>query len=998
MKLFEKNIFKAACLTVCALFMACSGLSGVGDRDESSASGTNSSRAYISSVSFGSERNIIPNGSFNLSSSIARFELRGTALDAESPEEVTLGVWETGDAGSAYSLMLSDIASNNIELTVGSWNFSITASFLSGENYIPVLQKSIEGQSISNGGNRLDFGTLSEASGNGKLNVTLNYPADTGLYTVEKVTYELVPVSGVTRVPEKELTPKTVDSSSKSVSCSENPGNGTYILNFKFHMKKDGRNLTQTYTEFVRIATELESSAICTVSNLNSMYSITYHKIGGSQNVGNIKGTYSPYDSDMALAASTEITKKGATFEGWYEASNYSGDKLSAISSGTNGNKELYAKWSYEMNSTTKVISANGANLIIENEGGATRIYFDEDNDGVADSDEAVLDDNGNRMDFTGWTVYGGSQSGKYTGDTNVTVNGGNLEALYGGNGTGSLSSANVEINGGTIGTVYGGSDSGSVSGDTRVDIKGGSVEKVIGGSKGGTTGGNSVINISGGKVDEVSGNKDKVGGTSSVNISGNAAIGSKQAEKGIDIDSVDGGYVTATGDVTGEVIVVTKDDDKIKTGTVIVKADDSVNVGDDVSIIETENHIRIDDVGKGVDGNYSVGNSPLKGIKINQYGKRNAESGACYNISEMYSPYTVDYTGMNLKTSVNYIGNIVVKPEWDNKYFVSAESSLSGTLADAAKAPSYPAKKIDEIVLNADGSCSIPLGTYAYYSNLTLTYVVQAKDPEQTVTYTFPIEVSQLETLNATEKQDDGYYSVPGAKEYENMTSFSFLNGGVDFKGRINGVNNGDWTNTSYKNFNNPDDSNSKSSLWRYYLKINGEDKGQINITPSDDGSYAIYKGNDIKLTVKAEVQMADGISYTTLIHTIENPKGLTVSLGACSDTEIFKADDVPIKETNYGYYLYGPGSESNPIEMILCMYLKNSTEVDDVSGLWYGNFGTPDSYKNHVWDSTPYTKQIKDSAAAFHWDNMTDSSITKTIRMALRKNIEDEAADTVK
>ncbi|MBP5695908.1 MAG: InlB B-repeat-containing protein, partial [Treponema sp.] len=940
----------------------------------------NHGRAYLSSIAFGDGRTILPNSNFDIATSIGRFELRGTALDADEPTETLLGTWDSSEAGSAYSLMLADISSNSIELAPGSWNFSVTAYIFNGETAVPVLHKTIEGQAISNGGNRLNFGTLDEVAGNGRLSVTLEYPKNTGLCTVDRVTVALEPLPGSSfSVSEGAPLPVTiVDGDFNSVTYTAELESGNYIIKFKFYL--NGTSSTPVYTELAHIATGLESSARRRISNLDSLYSITYTLNGGS-NTGTLQGRYTPYDADIALATSPIISKTGATFVGWYEASNYSGNVLSTIATGTTGNKQLYAKWGYEMDVNAKVISANGANLIVQQEGPATRIYFDEDHDGVADADEVILDDNGQSMDFTGWTIYGGSQGGNYSGNTSVTVNGGNLSAVYGGNGNGNVSGTHVAINGGTIGTVYGGGSSGGVSGNTVVDVNGGNVGKVVGGSQAGTTAGSSVINISGGSVTEVSGNKDNVTGNSSVNISGNPTIGSPSSEKGIDLDSVDGGFVTATGNVTGEVTVVTTDNDKLATGTVIVRADDNVNVGDDVTIIDTENHIRIDDIGRGVDGNYSVGNSPLRGITMNQYGQRNAVSGECYNITETYSPYTVDYTGMNLKTSVNYVGNIVVTPEWNPDYFVSVSATLSGTLADASRAPTYPAKTIGEIVLDANGSCSIPVGTYGYYSQLVLTYVVQAKDPAQTVTYTFPVEVSQLETLAATEVQSNGYYSVPDATEYDNMTSFKFSNGGVDFQGRISGVNNGNWTNTTYHGMD--------SAIWHYYLKIDNVNKGMINITPSGDGSYATYSGNGITLTVRAEVQMADGISYTTLIHQIDNPNGKTVSLGVCSDTEVLRADDVPIVETDYGYYLYGPGSESNAVDMILVMYLRNSTGVDDVTGLWYGNYDDG-TYMNHVWDSAPYKGIIDDSTAAFHWDNITGRSETRTIRMALRKNLE--------
>lgn len=990
------NIFKAASFLVCAALVACSGVNGVSDRDESSSS--NNGRAYLSSISFGNGRTILPNSSFDLATSIDRFVLRGTALDAEEPAEVELGTWDTSDAGSAYTLMLADISRNTIELTAGSWNFAVTAFVKSGENYVPVLQKSIEEQQVRSGGNRLNFGTLAEANGNGKLRVTLNYPADTGLYTVERVTaaLEALPGTNWSSTGETQLTP-TSAGTYKSVSHTADPANGNYILKIKFYIRKnDGTTATQYYTELVRIATGLESSATRTINDLMSLYSITYTLNGGSQN-SNLQGTYSPYDGDVALATSPVVSKTGATFAGWYESSSYSGSRLSSIAAGTTGNKTLFAKWGYEMNASTKTISANGASLIVQAEGKTTRIYFDEDGDGVCDADEVILGDNGQPMDFTGWTVYGGSQSGNYSGATDVTVNSGNLNAVYGGNGTGSVSSTSVEINGGTIGTVYGGSNTGSVSGSSVVDVNGGYVENVYGAGKSGTTGsstvnvtggkvenvgggsnggtvtGNATINISGGEVVYAAGDKNHVDGISSVNINGNVNIGDVDLEKGIDIDTFDGGVVTATDDVSGNVEIVTQDGTKLDTGSVIVLAEDDVEIAPHtISVTNTETHETISDIGKGADGNYSVGRGPLAGIVMNQYGTTDSESGSNpYNITSTFKPYTTDYSGLNLQTSVNYMGKILVTPSWNTEIFESiASARLSGTLNAETDFSHQNAVRVENVPFDSNGGCKISVFTYANYSEIVLTYVVNTKDGRE-VTYTFPITISQLEglTADATVRVNNTDYTTVNG-DYPNMLAFVIRNGKLDFVGRVNG---GNMLKTTY-NYQG----------WRYVIEVDGT-RRDLNLVDNGDGTATATDSSGITLTLGIEITMSDDIPYLKLTHTL-NPMGHTVKLGAWTDTMVGTDDKVPIETKSWGYFLDGA--------IKLSLYLRDSLGVDDVDNWWYGIYYNA---KNYVF--TTESKFMKegnrlsgtDSGATFGWTNISGNQpVTKTIRMTLSDHVD--------
>ncbi len=70
-------------------------------------------------------------------------------------------------------------------------------------------------------------------------------------------------------------------------------------------------------------------------------YSVTLTTNGGTINAGNVT-TYT-YGTGATLP--TDVTKSHATFQGWYAASNFSGDRVYSIGAAEYGNKEYWAKW-----------------------------------------------------------------------------------------------------------------------------------------------------------------------------------------------------------------------------------------------------------------------------------------------------------------------------------------------------------------------------------------------------------------------------------------------------------------------------------------------------------------------------------------------------------------------------------------------------------------------------------------------------------------------------
>lgn len=1013
MKFFENILLAAACLFGA---VSCGGLvDGVPDRPSSGSS--ERGIGYLSSISFGSSsRSILPSD-LSLEEDIDEYVLTGELTGATSSAQAATTLektWETDEDSPAYTKMLAELSKSPPALEAGSWKFSINAKI----NGVSVLEQSVE-MTVKKGNNSLNFGKLSESVGNGALNVTLSFPSDAG---VKSVVAELLKPDGSTALGAQNLS--IVDGnveSSSSVNYSVTPESGLYIVKFTFAIEASGQNLSQTYTELAHIATGRTSSAVRTIENLNTLYSISFNLTGGTLAAGTVvPTTYSPYQS-VTLPAASALSKKGSTgFAGWYEGDPYSGNPKEEIAVNSSGNKTFSAKWGYEIDTVAKTLSSLGADIIVQSDGKETHCYFDQDGDGVADPDEIILGDDGKAFDFTGYTIYGGSQSGRTSGSTNVTVNSGSLEAIYGGNGTGSVTDSTVTVNGGSVNTVYGGSeggtvsgnttvnitggyinnvygagdasdtngssvvnvtggkienlvagsDEGSVKGDSTVNITGGTVTKVTGGSKDGIVTGDSVINISGGTITEVDGNKDNVTGTSSVNVSGNVNIGDKSAEKGIYLDSLDGGYITAADDVTGTIVLITEDSEKLTTGTVIVKADDDVDVTDDVTLVdtETEPHEIITDIGKGADGNYSVGQGPLSGIVINQYGTTDSESGSNpYNITSTFKPYTTDYSGLNLQTSVNYMGKIIVTPTWNETYFEGiASATLSGTLSDNADL-SYGAA-LSDVTFDSNGGCKISVFTYSDYTEIVLKYVVNVKNSNRQVTYTFPIAISQLEGLTAdTTVKVNGtdYTTVNG--DYPNMLAFVIRNGNLDFVGR---VNNGDMLKTTYS-----------YQGWKYVINVDGINKELTLEDNGDSTATAVDSTSGVTLKVAVEITMSGDTPYLKLTHTI-NPNGHNVKLGAWTDTMVGSDDKVPIECKTWGYYLDGA--------IKLSLYLHDSLGVDDVDGWWYGVYNKASS---NVFSKENPTAKLTgiDSGAAFHWENISGvQNITKTIRMSLSDSVD--------
>jgi len=170
------------------------------------------------------------------------------------------------------------------------------------------------------------------------------------------------------------------------------------------------------------------------------------------------------------------------------------------------------------MDTANRRIYANGVPLILAAGASAaayTVIYLDNNGNGEIDpGTDTIWAGSGMNNTAAGnnlasYTIYGGTQTDAFSGNTSITMLGGKIAYLYGGSRTGDITgNTNVTAAGGTISsTVYGGSWTGKITGGTNVTVSGAAIgSTVYGGSYNGEITKDAKVTISSGTVPTVYG------------------------------------------------------------------------------------------------------------------------------------------------------------------------------------------------------------------------------------------------------------------------------------------------------------------------------------------------------------------------------------------------------------------------------------------------------------------------------------------------------------
>lgn len=117
------------------------------------------------------------------------------------------------------------------------------------------------------------------------------------------------------------------------------------------------------YTDLSNITISKDTTFVASFVESDRTFEIVYVLNGGgfkNEKIQTIKSTYT-YGNAVTLPTADDMFKKDYTFDGWYETSNFSGNKVTTISATQSGNKTYYAKWTY--NGSTLTLNLNGGGI-----------------------------------------------------------------------------------------------------------------------------------------------------------------------------------------------------------------------------------------------------------------------------------------------------------------------------------------------------------------------------------------------------------------------------------------------------------------------------------------------------------------------------------------------------------------------------------------------------------------------------------------------------------
>lgn len=263
------------------------------------------------------------------------FTLKGTISGGT---EETIKSWSASGTSSAYTMMAED---ETTYVDAGDWSFTLNVT--NGETLVLTGTKTL---TVGKGSNTLAFGELSEpAGGTGGVSITLTYPhlAENAVTKVTAAVYQLDGTTSVLAAAEQTITSgETQDS---VVFTNATLPSGSYLIKFELYdTVNDTYTLINPYCEYVRVATGCLTTGNCVITDLNTIYTITYNLNGGGV-VTAIPGTYNAYET-ITLPAGEGVTRDYYTFGGWFTDAECTGTAVAGWAAGEKtGDQTFYAKW-----------------------------------------------------------------------------------------------------------------------------------------------------------------------------------------------------------------------------------------------------------------------------------------------------------------------------------------------------------------------------------------------------------------------------------------------------------------------------------------------------------------------------------------------------------------------------------------------------------------------------------------------------------------------------
>lgn len=338
----KQNVFYGILLMFSILFFGCSNLSGKTEESES--------QGVKFQIDIGMERTVVPSGFLN-----AKYTLTGNY----GGESKTL----------AENKSISELQTQVFWLESGIWSFTLEA-------YVDSAKKgtaTISNQNISSSSATLTFTftgiTFDYANGTGGAAVTLTFPKTA---KVAAVTAQLYNADGSenTNFTQSSLIPTDKNENLKQVTfTNSNVNAGSYLLVFNLYQDTTLTSKIGQWREIVNVANGCESASVINITNLNTLYSITYELNGLEWAEGfTVPSSYNACQG-VVLPIAENFTN-GTEFGGWYTTEDFSGTAVKDWNAGDySKDLKFYAKvsgtitnytWSYPTSTPTLTWSGEG--------------------------------------------------------------------------------------------------------------------------------------------------------------------------------------------------------------------------------------------------------------------------------------------------------------------------------------------------------------------------------------------------------------------------------------------------------------------------------------------------------------------------------------------------------------------------------------------------------------------------------------------------------------
>lgn len=331
--------------------------------------------------------------------------------DVDEDGDFLPGLTSIGSWGSVKEMDSSDIS-----FKTGTYKFTLTAMTTD------IIFAETKEYTIASGMNQLKFAPKlaefdnSEPYGKGNLEVSIRY-VDEG---ISLVTAGLYTLDGG-KAPGYADQVLEIMEGGNSVYRKQKVPSGNYILLFKFYADTEKKLLRGTYREYCSIVNNMTSFSECVLSNMGSLFTITYVLNGGSfANGFTTSGNYTRQSETVELPLNTDtetvISKAKATFGGWYENLDFSGEPVTQIPAGSTGNKTFYARWfenatiTFDTNATKASIGTKTQTVIK----GVPAIILSAEELGLQNPEGS----------FLGWSTKSTDLHSQYDDGSSITVDG----------------------------------------------------------------------------------------------------------------------------------------------------------------------------------------------------------------------------------------------------------------------------------------------------------------------------------------------------------------------------------------------------------------------------------------------------------------------------------------------------------------------------------------------------------------------------------------------